>query len=512
MQNFSKLATNHQENYQVIEINPYKVLDLDEDLEGTSKIIYKSKFNFLEKISNEKLTYFQRKRLALARQILMKPKEYLKINGEYKYIYIQNIFHNTVCCDFKQLVPQLQNEIQQKLEMKDEREQGLLYLATQPGYKIMILYLLQKGVDINQTQINGSTPLHIACYNGHVFCVDILLLNGADMNIKNQFGNYARDESYKPKKQKILDLHEKYKFLRENNQIYKKIHDLRQKKMISLAYTLYSKEGQDIGIFVQPNYNNNPVQKQKLILAMSNPNYSQTFYHGTQIKFLDNILQKGLLKPSQRGDTNLGSCRIPLGEEVNGIKNWADAVFVSSSPYYASHGAYSQYFDVQNIIEGKHVHEKYALILQVTVRSNNPSQENIYQKFKHTLQSYDYKPNEPELVEYRVTDTTQILVSGIYFLNKKYLTDLNSCKDAMKLLNEKGKIDGIYCNDKNTYKVTINNYWELCLMGHTLQKSFEIHECDVCGVKQSPNHYCDKCSFTRCPKCKGKCMTNKIII
>lgn len=41
--------------------------------------------------------------------------------------------------------------------------------------------------------------------------------------------------------------------------------------------------------------------------------------------------------------------------------------------------------------------------------------------------SYDLVPGEPELVEYRVTDSTKILVTGIYFFNKDYLKKINDC-------------------------------------------------------------------------------------
>ncbi|KRX03122.1 Ankyrin repeat-containing domain [Pseudocohnilembus persalinus] len=501
MEEMDPLARSNTFSYSEIEINPYEVLNLDENKQDTNQFLQQSKSNFRNLISNEKMPYYQRRKIALARQILMKPKEYKRVNGKFVYKYIENIFHDAIQCDFKKLVPQLQQEIEQKLEVKDERDQGLLYLATQPGYKIMILYLLQKGININQTQSTGSTPLHIACFNGHVSCIDILLLNGADMNIKNNFGNLPLEEAYAPKQNKINDLFNKYEFLRNNNKIYQQIHDLRQKQLISLAYTMYNAEGEDVGIFIQPNYNNNPKQKQKLIYAMNNPRYVNTVYHGTKLQYLEAILKNGLLTPKERGQDKLESCKIQLGSTVRNVKDWANAIFVTKSPYYASQKIYTDYFEVQNIINQEKVDQNYFLILQCAVQQNDIGQENVYTSWKHTMGSYDLVPGEPELVEYRVTDSTKILVTGIYFFNKDYLKKINDCQLSMELLNEKGKIDGIYTDNNNTHKVSIK-YWELCLMGHRLeQKADNAYECDVCGIKEKSCYHCGKCLFTRCQKC-----------
>ena len=69
-------------------------------------------------------------------------------------------------------------------------------------------------------------------------------------------------------------------------------------------------------------------------------------WHGTKYEFLESIVINGL-KPSGSKLSN-GKVveppkgHIPLGLKVDGIDNWAGAVFVSPSILYSSHIAYSE--------------------------------------------------------------------------------------------------------------------------------------------------------------------------
>ncbi|KRX00575.1 Ankyrin repeat-containing domain [Pseudocohnilembus persalinus] len=495
----------YQDDLQTIIIDPYSILMVKECNKENENFQQQCTMNFQKIVKNEKLSYYKRKNASLALQAFIKPEMY-KIqkqeNNKYECQFKPNIFHYVSYCDFKNLVPNLQDNIEKKLELKDKKGYGLLHLATLPGFKIMILYLLQKGININQLNDFGSTPLHIACYNGHLSCVDILLLNGANMDIKNNGEHLAIDANYQLKNQ-ISDLFQKYKILRENNLVYKKIAELRQKQLISVAYTLNSKDGQDIGIFVQPNYNSNEAQKKKLIYTMQYPNMVNTVYHGTKIQYIEDILKKGLLKPSERGQTKLDSNKFQLNKIYNGVENWADAIFVSGSPYYASQKIYSEYIDVNYSTPNKEVKQQYCVILQCAMRLNSPCEDDVYTGWKHTLSKYELVPNENEIVEFRVIDSKKIVVTGIYFFDLKYMQTLDDWEQVTKILNEKAKIDGIYCNNNNTHKVNIQKYWDLCLMGHKLEINQSIeYECDICGQKSPQNSHCDKCNFTRCQFCQ----------
>lgn len=41
-----------------------------------------------------------------------------------------------------------------------------------------------------------SRSLHVASYYGHEQVVEILLINGAEINVKNKSNNTPRDEAY----------------------------------------------------------------------------------------------------------------------------------------------------------------------------------------------------------------------------------------------------------------------------------------------------------------------------
>jgi ankyrin repeat protein len=59
-----------------------------------------------------------------------------------------------------------------------------LWDAAQQGDCVMIekLILQKEGIDINQADTNGYTPLYLAAKNGHTKVVELLLKRGADIN------------------------------------------------------------------------------------------------------------------------------------------------------------------------------------------------------------------------------------------------------------------------------------------------------------------------------------------
>nr|XP_034330656.1 uncharacterized protein LOC105344498 isoform X23 [Crassostrea gigas]XP_034330657.1 uncharacterized protein LOC105344498 isoform X23 [Crassostrea gigas] len=58
-----------------------------------------------------------------------------------------------------------------------------LFIACQNGHDSTVQLLLSNGADINLRNKNGATPLYIACQNGHNSTVHLLLSNGADINL-----------------------------------------------------------------------------------------------------------------------------------------------------------------------------------------------------------------------------------------------------------------------------------------------------------------------------------------
>ena len=50
----------------------------------------------------------------------------------------------------------------------------------------MTEFLLRKGANVNATNKNHGTPLHLAAFVGHLEIVKLLAENGADLNAANK--------------------------------------------------------------------------------------------------------------------------------------------------------------------------------------------------------------------------------------------------------------------------------------------------------------------------------------
>jgi ankyrin repeat protein len=72
-----------------------------------------------------------------------------------------------------------------------------LHWAVIEGNEIAATYLLSWGADINKKDWFGNTPLHLSVYHAekelNTRLTKILLLKGADRNIKNSKGKTAQE-------------------------------------------------------------------------------------------------------------------------------------------------------------------------------------------------------------------------------------------------------------------------------------------------------------------------------
>jgi len=90
------------------------------------------------------------------------------------------------------------------LKDKDKCGRTLLYIACMSGFYDTCELLLEEGASINVVQSTGSTPLHGAAYYRHTLVVGLLLQHGAKTDIKNQAGMTALDESTTPDIQRLI--------------------------------------------------------------------------------------------------------------------------------------------------------------------------------------------------------------------------------------------------------------------------------------------------------------------
>lgn len=68
-----------------------------------------------------------------------------------------------------------------------------LHRACYNGHVESVEFLLSNGADINAKDTVDWTPLHRACFNEELDCVKILITHGADINVKDSNGETPID-------------------------------------------------------------------------------------------------------------------------------------------------------------------------------------------------------------------------------------------------------------------------------------------------------------------------------
>ena len=91
----------------------------------------------------------------------------------------------------KELVHCIPFLIQQGADVNVSNDNGAtpLHLATMEGHKEVVALLIEKGADVTVSNENGTTPLHFAAWDSEREIAAILIENGADINVRNKRGN-----------------------------------------------------------------------------------------------------------------------------------------------------------------------------------------------------------------------------------------------------------------------------------------------------------------------------------
>ena len=402
------------ENVDLDDINPYSVLNISSN---SSKLECRNSYFKLATVPNRR----KRAEACLAYDVLCNKKKYKRIGNIFK-VKEKDCFYCTVVGDLDLLKKKIQSN-KNLLYEKDELKRSLLYLSARNGYYNITEYLINKGININDVQNCGSTALHGAAYYGQTLIIQLLIDHGIDTSIKNDYGHTAADEAKTPFiKELIVDSH--------TDKIKNFYQDLLSKGLVSNIIPI-KKKGKVIC--------------QKIIVSqhLLPDNFSQInrewipVWHGTKFRFLESIIQYGL-KPSGTKLSN-GNRISPLPGHISekatidGIKNWAKAIFVSPSIFYSSDVVYAE-----RIISRK---KTWAVLVEGRLKPDT------FTKHSSTVLNYNNVPGEPDQLEYRVEQDnddeliyripseTNIFVTSISFISVNFLDNVSEYIDGNIVVN-----------------------------------------------------------------------------
>jgi hypothetical protein len=258
------------------------------------------------------------------------------------------------------------------LETVSEWNESLLYIASRSGYVDVVTMLLSKGCRVNLVQKNGSTPLHAACYFGHEPLIPRLVACGAELGLKNAYGNLPTEEAKTTTIRTILE------DMLENPVA----------KVLQAAMTVdapHRTEQVDVhGEVVLIRLARGFSDREGILRSY------RRAWHGTKYQHLLSIFQNGLKPPgsviSSGKRVEIPKGHIRRGVTVDGTKDWADAIFCTPSLAYACHACYAQ--------RVAHDGREWCCVVEVAVRPGT------FSTHSSTVLKYnplEHEPRDPEM-------------------------------------------------------------------------------------------------------------------
>ena len=398
-------------------INPYSVLNLS--ALASPNECKKAYMNLATNPSRE-----IRSKACLAYDIFCNKDKYIKQGNLYK-VKKKDCFYYSTVGDLNSLKSAI-NFNKNLLHLKDGLNRSLLYLSARNGYFNLTEFLIKKGANINDVQKDGSTALHGAAYYGQELIVQLLIEYGININIKNRFGHTAADEAKTPFiKELILNSQE--------DRIMNLFHNLYSKKLVSNIVIIKKK---DIIVAKKLICSNNNLKDN---FSFINKNWIPV-WHGTKFRFLESIVINGL-KPSGsqlKDGTKIEPLpgHISMDKTISGIKNWAKAIFVSPSIFYASDAVYAERINSNSM--------RWAILIEARVKPN------CYTAHNSTVFKYVGKVGESKDVEYRVevddenadyiyrvSQENNVVIKSITFVSVKFLENVKDYVEGDIVVNSK---------------------------------------------------------------------------
>ena len=396
-------------------INPFTVLNISKDAS-----VQECRRAYMKLATNPDRD--TRAKACLAYDILCNKEKYEKSGNNYK-VKKKDCFYYTVIGDLTSLKIAISKN-KNLIYEKDGLGRSLLYLAARNGYFNLTEYLIKKGSNINEVQKGGSTALHGAAFYGQELVVQLLIEYGIDINIKNEFDSTAAEEAKTPLiKELILKSAE--------DRILNLFHDLHSKGLVS-NLVMIKKKGSIVAKKL--------MCSEKILphnFSYINKNWIPV-WHGTKFKFLESIVVNGL-KPSGSKLKNGQEItplpgHISMDETVSGIKNWAKAIFVSPSIFYASDAVYAERINSSSY--------RWAVLIEARVKPGS------YTGHNSTVVGYNAKNGETANVEYRVEvkdddkdiiyrvgSDKNVIVKAITFVKVKFLENVEDFCEGTIVVN-----------------------------------------------------------------------------
>lgn len=309
------------------------------------------------------------------------------------------------------------------VERRDEHGRTLFYIASKSGFYDTCSLLLQKGAYVNEAQRDGSTPLHGAAFFGHELVVGLLLQHGAKSDIRNKWGNTAIDESATPSIRSLIQT-------ASGDDISSLAARLKERQLVK-SVRLIEYQGEVIA----KELTRDPRGLDALTRDEWNNIHStwETAWHGTRYRYLESIIDKGLL-PSGSSGIKPAKGHYKLGETHFGIRDWAAAIFLSPSILYASHACYSERIFSES--------QQWCVLVKVYCKPGS------FKSYDPTVFQYEPMDGEPDMPEYRipvteadknvilrVESTRSVVVQSLIFVRLSFLENQNiNFEQAMKLL------------------------------------------------------------------------------
>ncbi|UJR11242.1 hypothetical protein I4U23_015424 [Adineta vaga] len=389
-------------------VNPFEILGVNSNASPQE-----IRYAFMRDIRSHSRN--QRARVGLAYDMICSkdPSKYTRY-GDIFVIVRKDHFYYVTIGDYNSFVRLITRQ-KSLLNERDEHGRTLLYIASRNGFHNICNFLLQAGCQINEVQHCGSTALHAAAYYGHQSIVELLLEYGAHPSIRNRYGNMAQEEADIQEVKSCILSHTVDKINTLLNELKQQSY---AKNMVVLKHN---------GKLIGKKILRNPRYLSGYSLEYLNQNWTLA-WHGTKYQYLSSIMKYGLhpagttLSPNHHVSTQAG--HIALNKKVGAFDNWANAVFISPSIFYAADIVYSERIFSDN--------QRWCVIIETRVKPGT------FTRHKQTLLNQRLLlPGEPEELEYRVAvnedddfilrveSTENIIVTALVFVNLNFLENIN---------------------------------------------------------------------------------------